>query len=703
MRSTRVAAYVLALAGLLAAPLSARGGWLFGTPYPISVGDQPISVEVVDLNADGILDLAVTIGGGNPDKVCTLLGNGDGSFQAPVYFLTGQWPCRVNSGDFNGDTHVDLVVANHDTDDTSILLGNGDGTFAAAVNYAVGDGPYDVEVGLLNGDGFQDLAVINNSAASVSILLSNGDGTFQGAVNYPAGGSPQSLVIGDFDVNGDLDLAVANRSSAGISVLLGNGDGSFQVPVFHPSTNDPCSIAAADFNADTFQDLAVSHGGSNVVAILLGLGDGTFGTASLFGTGGDPFWLTIGEFDGDGIADLATANWDAGSCSVLLGNGDGTFQLHVDYATGAWSRHVRAADLDGDGNEDLVHVNHNADNVTVLFNLSPAEPEIVAITDVGNDQGGQVRIEWLASGSDAPGSTVPVTGYAIFRRQDANRLGVDQSLDHPNEDASAPDGVRLEGWDYIATIPAFGEPYYQCVAPTLCDSSELGGICWSVFMVRAAGDDPLLSSDSPPDSGYSVDNLAPCPPSRLRGEFDPPTGAITLSWPPSSSSDLQYYELHLGEGPDFEPGISNRIYADAETVFVDTSLQCTAASYYKVASVDFGGNRSECTSIPALETGIPDGELPRVIAAHPARPNPFRPNTTIAFDLPEAAVVNLRVYDASGRVVRTLLDGVLKEAGQHAELWDGRDGFGSRAASGVYFYRVEIGSEVFTRRMVLLK
>jgi hypothetical protein len=224
-----------------------------------------------------------------------------------------------------------------------------------------------------------------------------------------------------------------------------------------------------------------------------------------------------------------------------------------------------------------------------------------------------------------------------------------------------------------------------------------------VFFVRAMTANTWDYFDSPPDSGYSVDNLAPYPPALLRGEFDQSTGAIALSWPASLSSDLQYYELHRGEGPGFEPSITNRIYADVDTMFVDTSIQWTGTSYYKVASVDFGGNRSDYTSIAAHETGVPDGEVPRVLAVHPARPNPFTPNTTIAFDLPEPAVVTLRVYDASGRIVRTLLDGVPEDAGQYAELWDGRDESGARAASGVYFYRVEVGSRVFTRRMVLLR
>jgi hypothetical protein len=67
----------------------------------------------------------------------------------------------------------------------------------------------------------------------------------------------------------------------------------------------------------------------------------------------------------------------------------------------------------------------------------------------------------------------------------------------------------LDGWDYIATVPARGDAIYQYVAPTLCDSSISGGMCWSAFFVSAMTPDPLTYFDSPVDSGYSLDNLAP--------------------------------------------------------------------------------------------------------------------------------------------------------------------------------------------------
>lgn len=83
-------------------------------------------------------------------------------------------------------------------------------------------------------------------------------------------------------------------------------------------------------------------------------------------------------------------------------------------------------------------------------------------------------------------------------------------------------------------------------------------------------------------------------------------------------------------------------------------------------------------------------------------PNPFNPDTEIQFTLREPTQVSICVYDVSGRLVVKLLNEFLA-AGAHAATWNGRNGQGSIAASGVYFVRLSAGAEVFNRRMLLVK
>ena len=194
----------------------------------------------------------------------------DGSFTVGGSTGVGSYPYFVAAGLFNGDTNLDLVVANGSGNSVSVLLGNGDGTFGPVVNYSVGSYPYSVAVGDVNGDGKMDLVVANYSGNSVSVLLGNGDGTFGPAVNYGVGSNPYSVAVGDFNWDGRLDVVTANISGNSVSVLLGNGDG-------------------------------------------------TFGPAAIFGVGSNPYWVAVGDVNGDGRLDVVTANYSVYSDNYFWG------------------------------------------------------------------------------------------------------------------------------------------------------------------------------------------------------------------------------------------------------------------------------------------------------------------------------------------------------------------------------------------------
>jgi hypothetical protein len=234
-------------------------------------------------------------------------------------------------GDFDGDTDLDLAVADYSSNDVSILLGNGDGSFGAAVNYAAGYSPVSVAVGDFDGDTELDLAVANVGISeqclpcppgSVSILLGNGDGTFAAAVSYGAGSYPNSVAVGDFDGDTDLDLAGADIGYNNVWILLGNGDGTFAAAVsYYRAGSVSISVAVGDFDGDTDLDLVVANGGfagvdPGNVSILLGNGDGTFAAAVSYATGWDPRSVAVGDFDGDTDLDLAVAN--SNDVSILL-------------------------------------------------------------------------------------------------------------------------------------------------------------------------------------------------------------------------------------------------------------------------------------------------------------------------------------------------------------------------------------------------
>ncbi len=97
------------------------------------------------------------------------------------------------------------------------------------------------------------------------------------------------------------------------------------------------------------------------------------------------------------------------------------------------------------------------------------------------------------------------------------------------------------------------------------------------------------------------------------------------------------------------------------------------------------------------QTGILPALLTTAFQLRPAFPNPFNPTATITYTLPEVSHVRLDVYDVTGRHLTTLVDRT-EERGEHIVRWDAT-GF----ASGVYFYRLNAGSNTATRKMVLLQ
>jgi Big-like domain-containing protein/VCBS repeat protein len=323
-----------------------HGGLGAPKAYYISATADPNSVAIADLNGDGKPDIVVSAYAARDCGVAVLLGNGDGTFQAPVMYGSSAvcWGSSVVIADLNGDGKLDLAVATYR--EIAILLGNGDGTFQSAVTYSWGNGDgtswgaNSLAVADVNGDGKPDLIVAsgtqnswNSGQAAVGVLLGNGDGTFQAAVDYASGNSyAWSLAVGDLNGDGKLDIAVANYGDVG--VLLGNGDGTFQPAVSYSGVPSPRSVAIRDVNGDGIPDLIVSDYCADsacsvaTIGVFLGRGDGTFQSPLMFDPGGDfSLSLAIGDMNGDGKPDLVVANATCygvdcghGSIGVLLNN-----------------------------------------------------------------------------------------------------------------------------------------------------------------------------------------------------------------------------------------------------------------------------------------------------------------------------------------------------------------------------------------------
>ena len=94
-------------------------------------------------------------------------------------------------------------------------------------------------------------------------------------------------------------------------------------------------------------------------------------------------------------------------------------------------------------------------------------------------------------------------------------------------------------------------------------------------------------------------------------------------------------------------------------------------------------------------------EIPEKFSLSGNYPNPFNPETTIKFGLPEESRVTIEIFNVLGQKVKQLLDGE-KPAGYHSVPWDGRNEFGKNVGAGMYLCRMQAGNFIKTQKMMLL-
>ena len=111
---------------------------------------------------------------------------------------------------------------------------------------------------------------------------------------------------------------------------------------------------------------------------------------------------------------------------------------------------------------------------------------------------------------------------------------------------------------------------------------------------------------------------------------------------------------------------------------------------------------NQTMTLPMTVTGVGSPDVSDKYVLHQNYPNPFNPTTTIAFTLHESAHVTISIFDSSGKRITTLEDAP-RLTGLNQVRWDGRDERGSQVASGVYYYRVKVGNDTLTKKMILLK
>ena len=345
----------------------------FQVTGPYQTGVQPYSVSAADFDGDSHLDLAVA--NAVSGSVSIYLGDGTGAFTGPSHISVGSEPSSIVSADFNEDGHPDLATANLASHNVSVLLGDGSGGFTGPSQISVGSEPSSIVSADFNKDGHPDLATANRLSGDVSLLLGDGDGNFaEIPPRTPVGNEPRSLVSADFNADGRPDLAVGNCIFQGTVTVLLNTPGGF-VPAGAPAVDHyPAGVTAADFNLDGRPDLATANDFINSALILLGDGSGGFAETFRLKTGERPLGITAADFDLDGKCDLAVSNRDSGTVSIRRGDGKGGFTPEATTVTILpWSgpSGLASVDFNEDGKPDLAVADFKNQSLWILLNTTP--------------------------------------------------------------------------------------------------------------------------------------------------------------------------------------------------------------------------------------------------------------------------------------------------------------------------------------------
>ncbi|MBN2185411.1 MAG: T9SS type A sorting domain-containing protein [Candidatus Krumholzibacteriota bacterium] len=162
------------------------------------------------------------------------------------------------------------------------------------------------------------------------------------------------------------------------------------------------------------------------------------------------------------------------------------------------------------------------------------------------------------------------------------------------------------------------------------------------------------------------------------------------------------YLLEIDDDNDFSSPVV-RVTTSTGGYTLDVEGMSEGTKYYwrvcgiGTAAWPWSGTRSFTLGEAKSDPNDPDPNIPVV-----SYPNPFNPSTLIRFELPEAMHVRLDIYNVSGQLVATLEDG-FREAGIHDMPWNGMNSSGVSVGSGVYFYRLQAGEAVITKKMLLLR
>jgi hypothetical protein len=555
-------------------------------------------------------------------------------------------------------------------------------------------------------DGLQDLFIVRRSV----IYHNLGGGLFErqgGATAITAqGGNAVGTTWSDYDNDGDIDCYLSGGPWAlgGQGSMLYRNDGGYSFTridtgdVGNWLANVGWGSAFGDIDNDGYTDIVVAaaNGFSGVTipnSLLMNNGDGTFTkdfSSPVTDTLDAYTVATFSDYDMDGDVDLFIGSGEISRLdpdnlyrNLLVENGSWAFEkiTTAPIATDSVQGQVwNWVDYDNDGDLDGFQTNYGAPANNLYRNDSGSYVRMTggdvgtivtdsnsALANVWGDFDNDGDLDCLVTNDGGATNDYFVNnGDGTFTQDLASALAADGGPHY---------GAAIADYDLDGDLDLY--VHGNTNTKELFRNDLSNGNHWVEIKLVGAG----------APGGSNVSALG----ARVRAKATiggTPTWQMREVSAQNSFNSMNMLDLHFGLG-------------DAAVIdSLEVTWPAGGVQVFTGVAADRHYRFTEGADPTGAELGAASAAGVRLL---PSRPNPFAGATVVAFYLPRAEDVRVRVFDLAGREIRTLFEG-RAEAGRHALDWDGRDARGSATAAGVYFVKLQgSGGADLSQKVVRLR